>query len=193
GADRAAAAARMVLRGPAQAGDEAPGLACRNLFSRLGGLGGELVAGPPTGAGHRRDSTGDAVCGVGGQRGLSRLCHSRGLGRVARPHQTCLATRMVAPAAPRAASDSPALEGHCAGGSGLVCSLAVSADCQAGLAPVCAHQYGRDLSACRHALLSPLAALCAPARDTVAWPGHSLSASGAATGVYPVGLVGGRL
>src|SRR5215471_8742842 len=45
GADGAAAAARMVLRCPAEAGHQAPSPPRRDLFSRLAGLGRELVAG----------------------------------------------------------------------------------------------------------------------------------------------------
>jgi len=150
------------------------------------------VAGHPPGAGPRRDGPGAAVCGVGGQRGRSRRCQSRGLGRVARPHQPCLAARMVAAAAPPAAGHPPPLAGQRPGGAGLGGAVAVAADRPVGRAPVCAQPSGRALVACWPALRAPLAALCAPARATGAGPGHSLAASRAATGVDPVGLVGGR-
>jgi hypothetical protein len=73
---------------------------------------------------------------------LPRLCHAGRLGRVGRQHQTRLAARMAAAAAPRVASDSSALEGHRAGGSRLTGLVAVSAACQAGLAPVFAINAG---------------------------------------------------
>ncbi len=147
GADCTAAAARMVLRCAAQARHEAPGFACRDLVAHLAGLGGAVGAGHPTGVGPRRDRVGGAVCGVGGQRSLSRLCHSRGLGRVAREHHTCLAARRVAAAAP-AAGHAPPLAGHRLGRSGLVGAVAVAAPRQAGLAPVWAHQQRGNFASC---------------------------------------------
>ena len=56
-------------------------LPCGDLFCPAAGVGGELVAGHATGAGHRRDDVGGTVCGAGGQRGLSRLRHPGRVGR----------------------------------------------------------------------------------------------------------------
>src|SRR6516165_5925729 len=108
GADRAAAAARMVLRPPTQAWPETPGLARRDLFPSLAGLGGELVARHPTGLGTGCHGVGDAVCRLGSQCGLSRVCHSRCLGGAASEYQTCLEARMAAAvAAPAARYPAP--------------------------------------------------------------------------------------
>ena len=94
---------------------------------------------------------GPALCGPGGQCGLSGLCDPRGLGHPARGRQARLAPRVAAPVAPAAARHPPRLDGDRAGRSRLVCPVAVSAHHAAGLASVFAHQHGRHLSAGRGA------------------------------------------
>src|SRR5215467_7374642 len=51
-ADGAAAVTRMVLRCQAQARNQTPGAAGRDVFTAAVALGGQLVAGDPTGASH---------------------------------------------------------------------------------------------------------------------------------------------
>ena len=77
------------------------------------------------------------------QRGLSGLCHPRGLDGAARHGQTCLAPRVVAHAAPGAPGSPADVDRHRAGRSGPVRPLAVSAYHPAGVAPVFAHQHWR--------------------------------------------------
>ena len=191
GADRTAATARMVLRHPTEAGRQAPSTPRRDLFSRLAGLGRQLVAGHATGAGHRCHSVGGTVRGVGGQCRLSRLCDPGRVGGLARQHQTCLATGMAAAAAPAAASHPPRLDRDRAGRSRLVCPVAVSTDCAPGLAPIFAHQYGRQLSAHGGTLLAALDDVCAAAWYELARRGHRLCAQPGP--LHVAGPLGGRL
>ena len=147
---------RECITTPTEAGRQPPSTPRRDLFSRLAGLGRQLVAGHATGAGHRCHSVGGTVCGVGGQCRLSRLCDPGRVGGLARQHQTCLATGMAAAAAPAAASHPPRLDRDRAGRSRLVCPVAVSTDCAPWLAPIFAHQYGRRFSARGGTLLAAL-------------------------------------
>jgi hypothetical protein len=97
GADRAAAAARMVGRCAAQARPEAPRRADRDLFSRLAGLGGELVARHAPGPGG--PGPGATVCRLGGQCGLAWGRDARRLGGAAgHYYHTCLAAAGTAAA-----------------------------------------------------------------------------------------------
>src|SRR5215475_8564058 len=107
---------------PRKRGPKRQALHVETCFSCLAGLGRQLVAGHATGAGHRCHGIGDTVCGVGGQCGLSRLCHSGGVGRLAGQYQTCVAARMAAPAAPVAPRCAPALDRDRVGRSRLVCA-----------------------------------------------------------------------
>ena len=116
---------------------------------------------------------GTAVCGLGGQCGLSRVCHSRRLGDPARGRQTRLAAGVAAAVAAAAPGHPARLDGDRVGRSGLVCPVAVSADHAPGLASVFAHQHGRQLSACRGALLAPLASFV-PQPGT-SWRGTGLA------------------
>ncbi len=152
---------------PAQAGHQAPSAARRDLLCAPAGLGGERVAGHPTGAGHRCHDLGATLCGAGRQRGVSRLCHPRGLGDPARGRQTRLAAGVAAAVAAAAPSDSPGLDGDRVGRSGLVCALAVSAHHAPGLASVFADQHGGQLSARRGDLLAALDDLGPTARARV--------------------------
>ena len=87
----------------------------------------------------------DPLYRLGAQRGLSGLCHPGGLDGPGGHGQTCLAAGVVAHAAPGAPGGPTDLDRHRAGGSGLVCPLAVSAHHAAGVAPVFAHQHGRNV------------------------------------------------
>src|SRR5262249_38914221 len=120
GADRAAAAARMVLRGAAPARPQAPSLASRDLFARLAGLGGAWVARHATGPGSGCHGAGDAVCRLGRSCGLAWVCHACRLGGAARPYPTCVAARMAAAGAAAAPGDAARLARAGGDGSGLV-------------------------------------------------------------------------
>ena len=92
---------------PRKRGRQAPSTARGDLLCGPAGLGRELVAGHATGVGHRCHDLGPTLCGVGGQRSLSWLCHPGRVGDPARERQTCLATGMAAPAAPAAPRRPP--------------------------------------------------------------------------------------
>ena len=146
---RAPAVARVLLRGHGQTRDRALRARRGALLCAAVGLGRGPVGGHPIGPGPRCDDLGHPLYGLGAQRGLSGLCHPGGLDRPGGHGQTCLAPGVVAHAAPGAPGGPTVLDGHRAGGSGLVRPLAVSAHHPAGVAPVFAHQHRRDLSAHR--------------------------------------------
>ena len=83
---------------------------------------------------------------------LSGLRDSRGLEGVSGPREDAVAQRVAAAVAPTAACGARRLLRDCAGRSGFVCALAVSAYCAVRLAPVFAgQQEGHLLSAGRSA------------------------------------------
>src|SRR6266571_5415773 len=98
---------------------------------------------------------------------------------------------MAAAAAPAAASHPPRLDSDRAGRSGLVCPVAVSAAGAPGLAPVFAHQYGRQLSAHGDTLLAALDDVCTAAWYELARGGHRLCAQPGP--LHVAGPLGGRL
>ena len=136
---------------------------------------------------------GTPLCGVGDQCGLSRLCHSGGLGGACQPKQKhawrrewLRLLRRLRPRRP------PWLDGDRVGGSGLVCALAVSAHRALGLASVLADQHGRHVSACRDALFSSPASFV-PQPGT-RWRGRARPLEGeAGSWSVPCWPVGGRL
>ncbi len=87
--------------------------------------------------------------GVGLQRRLSWLCHTRGLDHPSGQPAPYLAPRMVAAAAHAAPCHPYGLDGHRAGRSRAVCRLVVSAYRPLRLAPLLAHQRRRDVSSHR--------------------------------------------
>ena len=72
-------------------------------------------AGHATGAGHGCHHLGPTLCGAGRQRGLSRMCHPRGVGDPTRGRHTCLAAGVAALAAPAAPGHPAGLDGDRAG------------------------------------------------------------------------------
>src|SRR5262249_52291994 len=123
----------------------------------------------------------------------ARLAHTVVLRSLHRQYQTCLAARMAAPAAPVAPCRAPALDRDRVGRPRLVCAVAVPTHYAPGLAPVFAHQHGGHLSARWDPVLSALAELLTPVWDALAWSGHGISESGAASRVHAAGAVGGGL
>jgi len=85
---------------------------------------------------------------------------------------------------------APALDGHRTGGPGPVCPLAVSAYRETGLASLLAYQHGRDLSAHRDTLLSPVDHVGAAAGHALAGPRDRLCPQAPAPGGSLVGLLG---
>ena len=100
------------------------------------GVGAELVGGASTGRGRRCDDLGATVCGVGGQRAVSRLCDSGGVDRVTRDGEARVARGMAAHAAPGAGGGAAPLLCDCLSRSGVVCPLVVSAHRALGWHPV---------------------------------------------------------
>src|SRR5215831_7210446 len=98
---------------------------------------------------------------------------------------------MAAAAAPAAPGSPPTLARHRTGRSRLVCPVAVSADCAPGLAPVFAHQYGRQLSGHWGTLLAALDHLCATSGHQLARGGYRLCAPPGP--LHVAGPLGGRL
>src|SRR2546425_146032 len=85
-----------------------------------------------------------------------------------------LAAGVAAAVAAAAPGHPVGLDGDRVGRSRFVCALAVSTSHAPGLAAVCAHQLGGQLSAGRGALLAALDQLGAAARDELAWHGPRL-------------------
>ena len=78
---------------------------------------------------------GRPLCGVGGERAVSGLCHSGGVDGVTGDGATCVAGRVAADAAPSAGCGAAPLFCDCLGRSRVVCALVISAHRALGLAP----------------------------------------------------------
>src|SRR5262249_61141819 len=83
--------------------------------------------------------------------------------------------------------------GHCAGGSGLICGLGLSAPRAFGMASAAPDQYGGNVSACEECPLSSVAGVRAAAQHAVGGRGHGLSGPPPSSQLYAAGAVGGGL
>src|SRR5262249_13697100 len=106
--------------------------------------------------------------------------------------QTCVAPRVVAHAAPGTPGGPPVLDGPGAGGSGVVRPLAVSAPHPAGVAPVFAHQHGRNFPSYGPGARGSPEDVGAGAGPDVAGDGYRLQRPASPAPLYAVGLLGGR-
>ena len=150
---------------PRKRGPKRQALRVETCFAPLVGWGVRGGAGHPTRPGPGCYHVGPALCGAGYPCGLSWVCDPRGVGDRARRRQTRLAAGVAAVVATAAPGDPAGLDGDRVGRSGLGRPVAVSAHHAAELAPVCAHQYRRQLSAHWGDLLATLDDVCAAPWD----------------------------
>jgi hypothetical protein len=154
------------------------------MLCAVSGVGTEVVGGGATGAGFGRDDLGATLCGVGDQRALSWLCHSRSVDRVTRHGEARVAGGVAAHAAPGAGGGAAPLLCDRLGRSRLVCAVVIPAHRALRLASAVTDQYRRHVSARGQCALSALARVGAPTGDTVGRAGHSVCGAAAAAKLY---------